>query len=251
MSNETIDTQVGDEQIEPEAKDDANADACGATDTACGGEACAFAEQDEDEEGDKDRPLPSLAPSTLLSSLSQLWTYPWKGLEPSRAVLKNLVSDETLASYRLPLGELQASLEEYAKDGEEIVGADAYQLEYTRLFIGSFKMYAPPYASFYVDGEEQVYGPSTVEIENLYAQFGIEIGENDHDMPDHLRFLLAFLALLAQSYEAKGASEFAYAYEDFKTDYIATWINDFAAKVNEFSEHPFFRKLIALTLQAI
>ena len=197
------------------------------------------------------RPLPSVAPSALLDTLSKAWRYPWSGLDALDSLLAEAAANSSLAAFAQRLEALRADLQAYNASTEEIIGADALQLEYTRLFIGSFRMYAPPYASYYMDGEGQMYGPTAVAIEDLYAQFKLEIKQDEHDMPDHLRFLLAFMSLLAQAYETSGAEDFAYAYLDFKEEFLDPWTSDFLSNVDKYAEYPFYRNLLIFTLNIL
>lgn len=209
------------------------------------------AEEPVDLDEPETRPLPEVAPSALLDGLSCLWRYPWKGLDFLESILDELVEDELLARYAERLGGLRGDLRAFVESTETIVGADALQLEYTRMFIGSFKMYAPPYASYYMDGEGQVYGPTAVAVEDLYAQFGLEIKKDEHDMPDHIRFLLAFMATLAKAYETMGNEEFAYAYLDFKEEFLDPWTGEMAANLEKYAAYPFYKNLAAFTLEVI
>ena len=145
------------------------------------------------------RPLPALPPAALLNGLSSLWRYPWKGLDAMESVLDELSTNESLKGYAGKLDALKNDLAAYNDPDETIVGADAVQLEYTRMFIGSFRMYAPPYASYYMDGEGQMYGPTAVAVEDLYAQFGLEIKLDEHDMPS------CRVVLLGESIRDSGA----------------------------------------------
>lgn len=202
-------------------------------------------------EGEGNRPVPKVAPSLLLEELSHLWEYPEKGASGMRVKLQEIAGENACSTWSSEWEQLLNDLGAYNESDENIVGADAMQLDYTRMFIGSFRMYAPPYASYYLDGERQIYGPTTVEIEDLYAQFGIELKEEEHDMPDHVRFLLAFMSLLAGSYEAKGNIEFAYAYADFRETYVASWLPLFEARLGKYAEYPFYRSLATLTRKTI
>ena len=234
----------------------------------------------ERESADKDyeaREVPVLPSSALLNTLSKLWTYPMSGVDEYKRALSGLErmfdvevtgkrvrnEDEQTRKVALQakqhaqrelteeLDKLSRAFEEYDTPHETIEGSTAFQLDYTRLFIGSLKMYAPPYASYYIDGDSLLYGPTAAEIENLYAQFGLEIKKDEHDMPDHIRFLLAFLAVLAQGYEKGGERDFALAYADFKSEYFSSWVGDFKQKICESTEYSYFKVLIDFTIKMV
>ena len=159
--------------------------------------------------------------------------------------------DAALAGYREEIAALESAFSSYAESDKVVVGADLVQLDYTRLFIGSFKMYAPPYASFYTDGADQIFGPTAVAVEDLYAQFGLQIKDDEHDMPDHIRYLLTFMALLAKAFEQTGSKDAACAYEDFKQEFLDPWSAQFSEKIHTYTDYGFFKSLIDFTLAAV
>lgn len=205
---------------------------------------------DDDAEYDA-RPVPRVAPSALLEKLALLWKYPEGGADSVAAELSRMEGDAALAGYREEIAALESAFSSYAESDKVVVGADLVQLDYTRLFIGSFKMYAPPYASFYTDGADQIFGPTAVAVEDLYAQFGLQIKDDEHDMPDHIRYLLTFMALLAKAFEQTGSKDAACAYEDFKQEFLDPWSAQFSEKIHTYTDYGFFKSLIDFTLAAV
>ena len=192
------------------------------------------------------------APAALLSALSVALTYPAGGLDAALAPLRACVDDAACAAYASQINAVLDAAGAFTAPGvEQPHGASAAQLEYTRLFIGSFKMYAPPYASYYVDGEHQVYGPTTMEVAELYAQFGLELEASEHDPADHIRYLLAFAALLASAFAARGQEEFAEAYRDFVELYILRWLPEFKQLVDDYAEFPLYPALMRLLVDVV
>ena len=214
-------------------------------------EATDEAEPDESPEAYDARPVPRVAQSTLLEKLGGLWKYPEGGAGAVAAELSRMEGDPALGAYRDEIAGLEQAFSAYGESEEVVVGADLVQLDYTRLFIGSFKMYAPPYASFYLDGADQVFGPTAVAVEELYAQFGLQIKDDEHDMPDHIRYLLTFMALLAKAFEQTGSKDAACAYEDFKQEFLDPWSAEFSEKIHTYTEYGFFKSLIDFTLAAV
>ena len=187
----------------------------------------------------------AVAPSALLVALSTALAYPADGLQAALGPLRACASESACAAYADALESLLAAAEAFTAPGvKQPQGAEASQLEYTRLFIGSFKMCAPPYASYYVDGEHQVQGPTTMEIVELYGQFGLELAQSEHECADHIRYLLVFAALLARTYEERGQEEFAEAYRDFVELYILRWLPEFEHLTCEYAEFFFYPALV-------
>lgn len=204
----------------------------------------------EDEAVYAARPLPHVAPAALLEGLAHLWEYPKSG-DSISAELARMKQEPKLQKYADDLGGLEDALFAYEKSTETVVGAHLSQLDYTRLFIGSFKMYAPPYASYYLDGADQIFGPTAVAVEDLYAQFGLEIKSDEHDMPDHIRYLLVFMSLLARAFEQTGSRDMALAYEDFKQEFLDSWSAEFSEKIHTYTEYAFYPALVDFTLASV
>ena len=185
----------------------------------------------------------SVANSKLLAALSQSFAYPATGLDDTTAALRALGPEE--------VGAYAALLDETLEAAERFESRTAEQLAYTRLFIGSMRMEAPPYASYYLEEEHTLFGQAAVEVESIYRQFGIELDSKEIAPPDHLRYLLAFLSLLAQRYEETGEEAFAEAYADFCEEYIFTWIDDCKQLVNRNAEEPYYPALMTLIVAVL
>ena len=192
------------------------------------------------------------APSALLKALSAALTYPAQGLESILEPLRCCAGDVSCTAWHAGLVEALAAAEAFTAPGAaQPEGAEAAQLEYTRLFIGSFKMCAPPYASYYLDGKSQVQGPTAVEATELYASFGLELAEGEHECADHIRYLLYFAAVLAQSHEERGLEEYALAYRDFCDAYVLNWLPQLQERVQLYAEFPFYPQVLELVSEVI
>ena len=185
----------------------------------------------------------SIADSRLLEALSQAFSYPVNGLDETNAALKALPEANA--------GAFSGQIRETLSIGEQYDTRTDEQLAYTRLFIGSMHMEAPPYPSYYLEKEHTLYGQAAVEVASIYAQFGLELDSREIEPPDHLRFLLAFLSLLARRYEETGESAFAEAYCDFCEEYIFTWIDECKRLVDLNAEEPYYPALMALIIAVL
>lgn len=178
--------------------------------------------------------------SWALHALAQSFAYPREGLKDISDGLSALVRRGFCTpNARAALG----AIGEFPDD-------TSAQVEYTRLFIGSFRMEAPPYASYYLDGG-LINGPTAAEVEDVYTRFGLELKQSEHCPADHIRYLLSFCALLAQRFEETGLPEFLEAYEDFRETYLASWFPAFQKLVDKYAEHRFYRELAILTCKAL
>lgn len=183
----------------------------------------------------------SVPPSELLEALSAALSYPWNGLaetvEPLRALSGSDAYAERIACV--------------LRRSEQFDDRTHVQLAYTRLFIGSFKMEAPPYASYYLEKDHILNGRAAAEVKAVYAQFGIELDSDQIAPADHLRYLLAFLALMAKRFEETGDSAFAEAYADFRDEYVLSWIDQCKSLVDTYAEEPYYPELFAFIVDVL
>lgn len=186
----------------------------------------------------------AVPPAALLGALSQAFAYPWNGIEETTAALRSLAAAQ--------LGDaLAGRVADVLAKSETFENRTAEQLAYTRLFIGSFKMEAPPYASYYLEETHTMNGQAAAEVEAVYAQFGLELDHKEIAPADNLRYLLAFLSLMAERFQETGQQAFAEAYADFRDDYVLTWIDQCAVLVNRYAEHPYYPALVALIVDVL
>lgn len=185
----------------------------------------------------------NVANSEMLAALSQAFSYPLEGIGRTTEALRSLGEEA-----KRPFAAL---LDDAIAKSEAFESQTAAQLAYTRLFIGSMRMEAPPYPSYYLEEEHTLFGRAAVEVESIYRQFGIEVDPKEIAPPDHLRYLLAFLSLLARRFEETGDGAFAEAYADFCNYYIFTWIDDCRKLVDLNAEEPYYPALMALIIAVL
>lgn len=184
-----------------------------------------------------------IAESNLLAALSQAFSYPVNGMEQTTAALRALDPDSFPAYAPLIRSTIERSRQFDSRTAE--------QLAYTRLFIGSMRMEAPPYASYYLEEGHTLFGQAAVEVETVYNEFGLQLDSKEIAPADHLRYLLAFLSLLAKRYEETGEQAFAEVYADFRDEYILTWIDDCKTLVDRCAEEPYYPALMRLIIAVL
>ena len=185
----------------------------------------------------------SVADSKLLEALSFAFSYPINGLDEVNSLLRALPAEHA--------GAYAEQIREVLDTASCFETRTAEQLAYTRLFIGSMRMEAPPYPSYYLEQEHTIYGQAAVDVADVYAQFGLELDSKEIAPPDHLRYLLAFLSLLASRFEETGEEAFAEAYADFCEEFIFTWIDECKKLVDLNAEEPYYPALMALIIAVL
>lgn len=181
--------------------------------------------------------------SRLLEALAKAFSYPWNGIGETTEALRALEAGD--------MGEFAERVAQVLAASEQFEDRTAEQLAYTRLFIGSFKMEAPPYASYYLEEDHTINGQAAVEVAEVYHEFGIELDAKEFAPADHLRYLLSFLYLIAARFEETGEEAFAEVFADFRDEYLLTWIDQFQALVDKYAEAPYYPALVALIVDVL
>lgn len=190
----------------------------------------------------------------------------------SRRVLYRVL--QTLYSYPLsreklePLLDLslgQGYLEEEIASLRQAVSAvrdwpefiENLNVEYTRLFEGPGFVAAPPFASFYLDGE-RLMGPETIAVRREYVKWGVASVQMGQIPDDHIGLELAFMAYLCDEAAVTLAGgddgrcrELLEARADFLREHLLIWAPTFCHKIAAATSDPFFASLEKLTLACL
>jgi len=127
-------------------------------------------------------------------------------------------------------------------------------VEYSRLFVGPFRLPAPPYGSVYLEQENRVMGLSTNDAADFYSGEGLDLSEGFLEAPDHIAVELEFVQFLAQrESEALGMSDMKQAsyYADrqrvFLERHLGAWVSQFTQRIIEETRTDFYRCLAWVT----
>ncbi|MHC4148943.1 MAG: TorD/DmsD family molecular chaperone [Planctomycetota bacterium] len=128
---------------------------------------------------------------------------------------------------------------------------DSLRVDFTRLFVGPFKLLAPPYGSVYLE-DNRILGDSTVDVRSFYEGEGLEVVIKD--APDHIAMELEFMHyLVTKQIEATGKANlqilesFLQKQQSFLQTHLTRWLPRFVQKVQENAQTEFYRKLTQLT----
>lgn len=137
-------------------------------------------------------------------------------------------------------------------------------VEYARLFIGPGRAVASPYESVWCDtddgeGQPLVHGPSTVQVEEVYARYGVRMAAGRHDLADHVASELEFLHFLCRQEEkawhAGGAEDVARARsvradgQQFLRDHLGRFLPDVCEAVGSGTVEDVYRALAGLATE--
>ena len=113
------------------------------------------------------------------------------------------------------------------------------QTEYTKLFINAAPhLIAPPYGSYYLDGDYSLQGKSTEKTRDFYRQYSYDITKTS-EPADHIRIELEFLAALAHDNQAE-------AEDAFLRLIFRPWFNRFYKRIMQHDIHPFYKVSVQL-----
>jgi TorA maturation chaperone TorD len=131
---------------------------------------------------------------------------------------------------------------------------ESLQVEFARLFVGPYRLLAPPYGSVYLDGEWKIMGDSTLDVRKCYRESGLGIAETFKDAPDHIAAELEFMYFLVfseidafQSAQENDVCEYLNRQKSFLEGHLGAWAGRFCAKVEKAAECDFYRYLSAAT----
>ena len=127
----------------------------------------------------------------------------------------------------------------------------AYEAEYIRLFeIAPKRPPCPLYEGYWRGRDQSERRELMAELMRFYRFFGISLGDEVREMPDHLAVELEFMALLTEGEATADARDgdvgsFRRAQRDFLQRHLADWTPKLAARIHELDADPFFQALIA------
>lgn len=122
-------------------------------------------------------------------------------------------------------------------------------IEYTRLFVGPFKMLAPPYSSLYF-GSETLMSDETVWVVDFYRKAGLKFDQETKEVPDHIAIETEFMYWLIHN-EIKaldsGDRDRAFSLwenqQEFFAKHYRKWAQEFCTKVATETNSDYFRLL--------
>jgi TorA maturation chaperone TorD len=128
------------------------------------------------------------------------------------------------------------------------------KIDFSKLFVGPYKMSAAPYGSVYLEAERKMMGDSTLDARNRYREAGLDTAKTFKDAPDHISAELEFMCyLIFKEIEAVAKSEietaigFIQRQKSFLKDHLLAWVPEFANSIIENSENPFYPNLAKAT----
>jgi TorA maturation chaperone TorD len=121
-------------------------------------------------------------------------------------------------------------------------------LEHTRLFIGPYKLPAPPYESVYRTDERLVMQQPTIEVRKAYLQAGLEVKGIYTNPDDHISAELEFMEYLCnktasflKNRDAHEAVKHLELQRKFLEEHLSKWVAAFSEDILRNTEQDFYR----------
>jgi TorA maturation chaperone TorD len=165
---------------------------------------------------------------------------------------------ETLDSWRALLSEAVPDILSDLKDAlEKIDMASDSELEdllweYTRLFIGPYKLPCPPWESVYTSPKRLMMQEAYDEVRDYYNKAGLTVN-NQGIMADHIGAELNFLAVVLQKAHSDPKKEQYYRdlTRGFLDEHVIKWIPQFARDMEDAADLLFYKTLARVTRSMI
>lgn len=130
-------------------------------------------------------------------------------------------------------------------------------VEYTRLFIGPGRAPAPPYASFYLEGE-QLMGEEVIKVRKKYLGWRMVPLQLGRVPDDHIALEFAFLGHLSTEAHLalvqRDEARFLHVLEgsnEFLREHVLTWVPMFCKNMASSASDEFFKWLSTATLNIV
>jgi TorA maturation chaperone TorD len=156
---------------------------------------------------------------------------------------------KTLKSLHRSKSNLHSDLAGKAPALESLEGL---RVDYSKLFVGPYKLLAPPYGSVYLENTTRVMGDSTLDVKNKYAEEGLQV--HLKEAPDHIAIELEFMYFLISkevevtlNSDAESTAAYLDKQKDFLGTHLSVWVSDLASNITANAETVFYRNLARLT----
>lgn len=159
--------------------------------------------------------------------------------------------DEQLMGKVAEIAQSDAFFAELTDHIPPTVDLESLRVDYSRLFVGPYKLLAPPYGSVYLE-DNRLMGESTMDVKSCYEAEGLDIVLKE--APDHITMELEFVYYLitkqAQAIE-NADLQMAEAYKHkqltFLSSHLSRWLTGFSENVQKNAQTDFYKTLARLT----
>lgn len=130
---------------------------------------------------------------------------------------------------------------------------DDLHWDYTRLFIGPFKLTTPPWESSYVRKDRLLFQGTTMNVRSYYDKYGIIVRDFNIEADDHIGLELDFIYHLnercikmAEQNESRGLRQLLRDQQRFIDDHLLKFVPEFSRLVMKEANTSFYSGLAQL-----
>ncbi len=123
-------------------------------------------------------------------------------------------------------------------------------IEYSRLFVGPFKLVAPPYSSVYFGDEFHLMSDETLWVMDFYRKMGLVYDIKLKNPPDHIaietEFMYYLIFLEMDALRMKNIKKAMSIWKNqsvFFEKHFKKWVPVFCKKIEDGSENEFYKSL--------
>lgn len=169
--------------------------------------------------------------ANLYKIFAECFKYPEKDFED----LLDVLIQEIVFYQNTSIGKINNNLECLKKwDLKEL------QKEYSKLFIGPYKVEAPLYSSVYLDEQGLVMGNSTQEAIKFYVEADLNPNSKNLQLPDSLSTELEFMYFLLFNFTIKKEEKFLILSNSFFSEHLSQWIFLFLERIVKSTQSDFY-----------
>jgi len=141
---------------------------------------------------------------------------------------------------------LKDAIDEIDLDSEQ--GFEDLLWEYTRLFIGPYKLPCPPWESVYTSAKKLMMQEAYDKVASFYKEIGLDINNPDI-MADHIGAELNFMAILLQkiSHEPERRLYYMDMSKNFLNEHLVRWAPQFTLDMEGATNSKFYKALAQVT----
>ncbi len=178
---------------------------------------------------------------------------------PSAKLLNTLASENLFAEWPLPAEQTET------QQGLELLRAycagwnesqlGALTEDYSRLFVGPDRLPAPPWESVYRSPDHLLFDVATIQVRELYQQYGVKAPNQNNEPDDHVGLEMAFMVHLSQlalqAIDAHNDCLLDRALQGqhaFLTDHLLAWIPRYAQDVINSANTDYYRGVAYLLI---
>lgn len=182
--------------------------------------------------------------------MNQAWAFKLLSLlwcKPASDTLSCLIDHEKsdlIKKIWIEAGFSRHSIENLLNDAK--IDLSVLDQEYERLFVGPGFLPCPPYESVWQKDQssnsgKMVMGSCTTELNELYSKLGIQLSQQNSELPDHIAVELEALSYSMENYELAELNTIF-------GKHLASWLPAFCSSVVENSALPFYKTLANTTM---